>query len=85
MAHDSQSEPALNLTLTELSEYFTANPNAFDSFLVDHIGSDLRTIRAGLSLADTISRPAWKETVKTSMTLSSHVQRYVSHRDESGV
>lgn len=75
--------PTLNLTLTELSEHFRENPNAFDAFLTEHIGADAATIKSALRLSDNISRDVWASVQKSSMSLSSQCQQYRALRDEA--
>lgn len=69
------------LDLAEIAAYLEANPNKRDVLLGDMGLPSMATVRAGLRLADTISRPAWESVAKSSMTLSGHVQNYVAHRD----
>jgi len=66
-----------------LAAYLADNPRLRDDLFRELTGADLATARAATEVADTMSQPAWRETVKSSMSLSGRVSRYVERRADS--
>lgn len=68
-----------------LAAFLAENPRLRDDLFRELTGADLATARAATSVADTMSQPAWAETVKSSMSLSGRVSRYRVARADSDI